>query len=53
MAGKLWSEFGALRQAGRSMIVHVNDYMTVMNQRIAMGESSDGRLVAWDFMSER
>ena len=38
-ARKLWSKFSALRQAGRPMVEHVNDCMTVKNQLTALGET--------------
>ena len=38
-AGKLWSRFSALRQAGRPMVEHVNECMTVKNQLTALGET--------------
>ena len=37
-ARNLWGRFSALRQAGRSMIKHVNNCMTARNQIIALGE---------------
>ena len=36
---KLWSKFSALRHAGRPMVEHANDCMTVKNQLIALGET--------------
>ena len=36
---KLWGKFSALRQAGRPMVEHVNDCMTVKNQLEALGET--------------
>ena len=38
-ARKLWSRFTYLRQAGRPMIEHVNECMTVKNQLTALGET--------------
>ena len=38
-AQKLWSRFGALRQAVRPIAEHVNDCMTVKNQMPALGET--------------
>ena len=38
-ARKLWSRFSALRQAGRPMLEHVNDCMTVRNLLEAIGET--------------
>ena len=37
-ARKLWSRFITLRQSGRPMVEHVNDYMTVRNLLQAIGE---------------
>ena len=37
-ARKLWSKFSALRKAGRPMVEHVNECMTVKNQLGALGE---------------
>ena len=38
-ARKLWSEFSALRQAGRPMVEHVNECMTFKNPFEALGET--------------
>ena len=38
-ARKLWSRLSALRQAGRPMVEHVNECMTVKNQLTALGET--------------
>ena len=38
-ARRLWSRFSALRQAGRPMVEHVNECMTVRNQLMAVGET--------------
>ena len=38
-ARRLWSRFRALRQAGRPMVEHVNECMTVKNQLTALGET--------------
>ena len=38
-AHRLWSRFSALRQAGRPMVEHVNECMTVRNQVMAVGET--------------
>ena len=38
-ARKLWSKFSALRQGGRPMVEHVNDYITVKSQLVALGET--------------
>ena len=38
-ARRSWSRFSALRQAGRPMVEHVNECMTVRNQFIAVGET--------------
>ena len=38
-ARKLWSRFSVLRQAGRPMVEHVNDCMTIKNQLEALGET--------------
>ena len=38
-ARKLWSRFSALRQAGRPMVDHVNECMTVKSQLEAVGET--------------
>ena len=38
-ARKLWSKFSALRHAGRPMVEHVNDCMTVTNLLEAIGET--------------
>ena len=38
-ARKLWSKFSALCQAGKPMVEHVIDCMTVKNQLIALGET--------------
>ena len=38
-ARRLWSRFSALRQAGRPMVEHVNECMTVKNQLMAVGET--------------
>ena len=38
-ARRLWSRFSALRQAGRPMVEHVNECMTVKNQLTALGET--------------
>ena len=38
-ARRLWNRFTALRQAGRPMVEHVNECMTVKNQLTALGET--------------
>ena len=38
-ARRLWSRFSAVRQAGRPMVEHVNECMTVRNQLMAVGET--------------
>ena len=37
-ARKMWGRFSALRQAGRQMVEHVNEYMTVKNQLESLRE---------------
>ena len=38
-ARRLWNRFSALRHAGRPMVEHVNECMTVRNQLMAVGET--------------